>query len=282
LTPLNTFLRGVLDLTLLPFRSAPAWVSLTLYALVLAVLALLVYKRCSNQRAIEAAKRRMAASIFEIRLFNDDLRAILRAQGALLRENFRYLGLNLVPLVVMVALMLPLFAHLQFVYGYEGLPVGKPAVVTVALAEPALREGTSSSSRDRPRVALRAPEGVRVEQGPVWVAPRRELSWRLVGERPGRYEVALDLDGRETTKSLVIDGALTRRSPVRQRAGFWNQLLYPAEDPLPSGVGVASIRLDYPEHDVSLLGFHMHWSIAILILSLVIALALRKRFGVTF
>ena len=43
-----------------------------------------------------------------------------------------------------------------------------------------------------------------------------------------------------------------------------------------------SIRLDYPERDVSLLGFEMHWSIAILILSLVIALALRKRFGVTF
>jgi hypothetical protein len=277
LTPLNTFLRGVLDLTLLPFRTLTAWVSLTLYGLVLAVLALLVYKRCSNQPAIEAAKRRMAASIFEIRLFNDDLRAILRAQGSLLRDNVKYLGLNLVPLVVMVAFMLPLFAHLQFVYGYEGLPIGKPAVVTVELDEPALEH------TDRPAVALRAPEGLRVEAGPIWVQPRRELAWRVVGERAGRYEVALDLDGKETTKSVVVAaGGLTRRSPVRQEAGFWNQLLYPAEDPIPGGLGVAAIRLDYPERDVSLLGFEMHWSIAILILSLVIALALRKRFGVTF
>jgi uncharacterized membrane protein (DUF106 family) len=276
LTPLNTFLRGVLDLTLLPFRALPPWVSLTLYSLVLAVLALLVYKRCSNQRAIEAAKRRMAASIFEIRLFNDDLRAILRAQGSLLRDNLRYLGLNLVPLVVMVALMLPLFAHLQFVYGYEGFRVGRPAVVTVALNEPALLHS------DRPDVELRAPDGLRVEAGPVWVQPRRELVWRVVGERPGRYELALDLEGREATKSVVVESGLTRRSPIRQESGFWKQLLYPAEDPLPSGLGVASITLDYPERDVSLLGFGMHWSIAILILSLVIALLLRKRFGVTF
>jgi uncharacterized membrane protein (DUF106 family) len=275
-TAINSFLRGVLDLTLLPLRTAPAWVSLTLYAGVMAVLALLVYKRCSNQRAIEAAKRRMAASIFEIRLFNDDLRAILRAQGALLRDNLRYLGLNLVPLVVMLALMLPLFAHLQFVYGYEGLPVGKPAVVTVELGEPELRD------TDRPDVELRAPDGVRIEAGPLWLQPRRELSWRLVGERPGRYELALDLDGREATKSLVVASGLARRSPIRQQAGLWNQLLYPAEDPLPSGLGVDSISLAYPERDVSLLGFEMHWSIAILILSLVIALVLRKRFGVTF
>jgi hypothetical protein len=275
-TPLNTFLRGVLDLTLVPLRAAPAWVSLGVYGLVLAVLALLVYKRCSNQRAIEDVKRRMAASIFEIRLFNDDLRAILRAQGTLLRDNLKYLGLNLVPLVVMVALMLPLFAHLQFVYGYEGLPVGKPAVVTVKLDDRALHDG------NRPAVELRAPDGVRVETGPVWVKPRRELAWRLVGERPGRYELALDLEGSETTKSIVVASGLTRRSPVRQQPGLWKQLLYPAEDPLPRGLPVESIAIDYPERDVSLLGFEMHWSIAILILSLVIALALRKRFGVTF
>jgi hypothetical protein len=276
MTPLNSFLRGVLDLTLLPFRLAPAWVSLTLYALVLAVLALLVYKRCSNQPAIEAAKRRMAASIFEIRLFNDDLRAILRAQGSLLRDNMRYLGLNLVPLVVMVALMLPLFAHLQFVYGYEGMPVGKPAVMTVALAAGAALD------TEPPDVELSAPDGVRIEAGPLWIQPRQELSWRLVGDEPGRYELALDLEGREATKSLVVDSGLTRRSPVRQQSGFWNQLLYPAEDPLPSDLGLESIRLDYPERDVSLLGIEMHWSIAVLILSLVIALLLRKRFGVTF
>ena len=276
MTLLNTFLRGVLDITLLPLRALPAWVSLSLYGLVMAVLALLVYKRCSNQRAIEDVKRRMAASIFEIRLFNDDLRAILRAQGVLLRDNMKYLGLNLVPLVVMLALMLPLFAHLQFVYGYEGLPVGKPAVVTVKLDQEALGE------RGRPVVDLRVPDGVRVETGPVWVQNRRELAWRLVGDRPGRYELALDLDGSETTKSVVVANGLTRRSPVRQQPGVWKQLLYPAEDPLPRDLPVESITLDYPERDVSLLGIEMHWSIAILILSLVIALALRKRFGVTF
>jgi len=274
MTFLNSVLRSLVDLALMPFRSLPSFVSVAVVSLPFAILALLVYKRFSDQRAIEEVKARMAASFFEIRLFNDDLRTILAAQGNLLRQNLRYMGLNLKPLLVMLAPMFLLFAQLQFHYGYEGLAVGESTVLSVRLSPEA--------PTGRPEVALEAPPGVRIDSPPVWAPSRHELAWKLVGEAPGSYELALDLGGVRTTKNLVVSDQLTRRSPNRLEPGLLNQLLFPAEDPIPKGVPIEEMTIGYREAEVWLFGWHTHWSIVLLVLSVVFAFALRKRFGVTF
>ena len=71
-----------------------------------------------------------------------------------------------------------------------------------------------------------------------------------------------------------------RRSPFRIR-GFLNELLYPAEEPLPAG-GFESITVDYPEVDVGVLGYQTHWMIVFFVLSIVFAFILRGPMGVTF
>jgi hypothetical protein len=75
---------------------------------------------------------------------------------------------------------------------------------------------------------------------------------------------------------------VTRRSPNRLERNLGNQLLYPAEDPIPIGVPIEEMTVAYPDAEVWLLGWRTHWSIVLLILSVVFAFALRKRFGVTF
>ena len=93
----NAALRALFDALLLPFRSLPPIVGLLVVSLVVSIGMLLVFKRTSNQARLEAVKRQIHACLFEIRLFNDDLPAILRAQVEILRHNLRYLGLSLVP-----------------------------------------------------------------------------------------------------------------------------------------------------------------------------------------
>ena len=56
--------------------------------------------------------------------------------------------------------------------------------------------------------------------------------------------------------------------------------LNPVEAPLPAGAPVESIAIDYPDGDVSLLGWRMHWLVAFFILTLVFALALQRPLGV--
>ena len=70
---------------------------LAVVSLATAILMLLSFKRTSNQTRLAAVKRQIHAAIFEIRLFNDDLRAIFRAQREILRHNLTYLRLSLRP-----------------------------------------------------------------------------------------------------------------------------------------------------------------------------------------
>lgn len=261
----------------MPFRGAPAWVSLLLVSLLTAIFALLVYRRFSNQQALSRIKDRIAASFFEIRLFNDDLRAILRAQLDLLRNNGIYLLLNLKPMAWMLLPMLILMTQLQFHYGYRGLKIGEPSVVTVQFAGP-----ESPESEERPNAVLRSPPGLLIERGPIWVAAKQEEAWRLRPEQPGRYELELAFDDRVVTKTVVVSDRIERRSPVRHSGGFLQHLLYPAEEPIDPESGIVAIRIAYPDNSIELLGIDLHWIVWWLILTIILAFALRKRFGVTF
>lgn len=266
---LNAILRPLFDALLWPFRGLSPWWGLAVVSLATAVVALWVVKRTSNQGEIAAVKKRIQACLFEMRLFNDDFRAILRAQGEILRHNARYFLLSLAPLAWMIVPLFLVFAQLQFHYGYRGLEPGEPVLLRVELEE---------SVEARPEASLEVPDGVRVEAGPAWLPSEGEVVWRIAAERRGEFELTVRLAGETFTKSVCSSEVVVRRSPLRPKA-FFDQLFYPAEAPLPEGP-VAAIHLDYPEAGVSLLGWELPWWLAYLVLVLVFAFALRKRLGV--
>lgn len=284
---LNAALRAVFDVALRPFAALPPIVPVAVVALVSGIFALLVYRWTSNQPAIAAVKRRLFGHLLEVRLFNDDLRAVLAAQLRLLRENLTYLRLNLVPLLWMIVPFMLLIAQLQFHYGYEGLEVGEQTllIVDLAAAEPVAADGEEAAPR--PPIELEAPPGVAVETADVWVPSLRQVVWRLRADEPGRHELVVRVDGGAFTKSLFVadpEGAAqwVRRSPTRRRAAILDQLLYPAEPSLPRGGPIERIDVQYGTAAISFFGlFDVHWLIAFLILSLAFAFALRNRFGVT-
>ncbi|MXX76795.1 MAG: hypothetical protein F4210_09940 [Holophagales bacterium] len=281
---LNAALRAVFDVALRPFAALPPIVPVAVVALVSGIFALLVYRWTSNQPAIAAVKRRLFGHLLEVRLFNDDLRAVLAAQLRLLRENLTYLRLNLVPLLWMIVPFMLLIAQLQFHYGYEGLEVGERTLLVVDLA-PA--DAGVDQTAPRPPIELEAPAGVAVETAGVWVPSLRQVVWRLRADEPGRHELLVRADGGAFTKSLFVadpEGAAqwVRRSPTRRRAAILDQLLYPAEPSLPRGGPIERIDVQYGTAAISFFGlFDVHWLIAFLILSLAFAFALRNRFGVT-
>lgn len=273
---LNGLLRPVFDALLFPFRELPPWIGLLVVSLIAAIFVLLVYRRVSNQPAIERVKAQIAASFFEIRLFNDDMRAIARAQGDLLRNNLKYLALNLVPLAWLVVPFVLAIAQLQFHYGYEGLRPGEPTVLTVDLAQ----EG--SYDAPRPDVRLEAPQEIAVETEGVWIPSEAQMAWRITPLEEGAWDLVVDVGGELYAKSVDATDLVTRRSPQRLATGFFDQLLYPAEPPLPAEGPIEAVRLVYPEATVSILGIELHWLIWFFILSIVLAYALRKPFRVTF
>ena len=112
-------------------------VGLTVFSLVSGVAMLYVFKWTSDQEGIDLVKRKIYAGIFEIRLFNDDMRAIMSAQRDIFRYNLRYLRLSLRPLLFMIVPFVLIIAQLQLHYGYQGLAVDEPVIVKVTLVAPA-------------------------------------------------------------------------------------------------------------------------------------------------
>jgi hypothetical protein len=169
-----------------------------------------------------------------------------------------------------------LIAQLQFHYGYESLRVGQPAIVKATLR-------SAGDGGAKPAIRLEAPEaGVEVMEPAVWIPSLREMAWRIEPRAPGEYELRLANGSESVTKSVRVMGesdSVVKRSPLRVR-GFLEEILYPAEPPLPRGA-FESVAVTYPEADVDVFGIELHWMIVYFVLSIAFAFLLRGTFKVT-
>ena len=280
---INRFFTAIFDLLLRPFEGmSPLW-SLVPLGIVFTVFALYVFKWTSNQKALDRVKARIHAGIFEIRLWNDDLRSIARSQLDVFVQVLKQLALTIVPLLWMLIPFAIVIPQLQFRYGYSGLAPGESTLLEVKVRA---EDGKELPDPRRPKPALRleAPQGVEVQTEGLWIPLENEMVWRLAGREAGSYELKfVDDSGFETTKSLVVSDRVVRRSPIKVSAGDWlGQIAYPAETPVPKNGPIESIELAYPEADVDFFGWRTHWLIAFLVLTIVFAFALRGPLGVTF
>jgi hypothetical protein len=271
LASLNAALTWLFDLLAAPAISAAPLTTLILLSAATGFVMLWVVGRTSNQAGIAAAKRRIQAGLFEIRLFNDNLGAVLRALGRVLWQNVRYLGYSLVPLAWVALPLTLVIAQLQAFYGYGGLAAGQPALLTLRMSDPHTATGTMS---------LDADQAIRVETAAVMLPGSGEVLWRIVPTEPGDYTLVANVSGTPLPKSLHVSGGAARRSPYRVGTGLLDLLLYPSEPPLPAGP-VQEIALGYPEAGLNVLGWRIHWLIVYIAVSMATAFGFAKRFGVT-
>ncbi len=256
----------------------PPLVSLVLVSLVTAVVMLFVVARTSDQPRMATTKRAMHAGLFEIRLFNDDLVAMLRAVGDLLWQNARYLRLSLVPLLWMAIPLVIVIAQLQAFYGYAGLVPGEAVLLKAQMDSAA---GAVSSPGATPAPVLEAPPEIRVDTGAVQLAGSNEVLWRIVPLSAGDFTVTVRAGDHASTKTVHVSDTIARRSPLRVSHGLLDLLLYPSEPPLDASGPIQSISLTYPEPGLDVLGFRVHWLIVFMVVSMAGAFGLAKRLGVT-
>jgi len=280
MSSIDAVLRALVDGLLFPFRTMPPLVGLVVVSVLASMGMLLVYKATSNQRKLAAVKDQITAGLFEIRLFNDDLRALFRSQFEILRNNFTYLGLSLVPMVWLIVPFVLVVAQLHHHYAFGGLEPGKRVLFEVALVDdwstkvPAGEEG-------RPPLSLEVPDGLTADSPPVWIPSLNEVTWRLTPEREGTYAIGVRVGGESYEKSIEVTDRVVRRAPTRFAADFWKLLLYPAESPLPADGALRAVSVGYPPAVIDVFGVHVDWLVAFLVLSIAFAFGLRNRFGVT-
>ncbi len=275
---INDLLRPLFDLLQAPLAGMSAFFGVLVWSIPVGVFALWVFGKTSNQKRIAEVKRRIFAGLFEIRLFNDDLRAIMRAQWEILGHVLHYQALALKPMIFILPPLVLVMVQLHQFYGFRGLQPGDQALMTVQL------DPTTATGASRPDIGLDLPDGLRVVTGPVWVPSLAQISWELGVDAEGDYDLEIAVDGEKAAKSLRATSRLVRLSPERPSRTFMDQLEWPSEQPLEDGSAIRSIVLGYPEGAIAFLGWEFEWAFAwmvvFFVLTMVIAFLLRKPMGV--
>jgi hypothetical protein len=284
---INSAIGALIDALLQPFQAWPL-AGLTVVSLLVSLALLAAFKVTSNQRALADAKRRMQANLFELRLFQDDPRLVLRVVGDLLRQQVVYLRYAFVPLLWVALPLAILAAHLQARYGYDGLRPGHAALVTVRMKATTGATGAQGQGQAvRPDITLDAPSGLRVETPGVWAAPLRETAWRISAERDGDFDLRISSDAMgaagttaAVTKRVRVTPLIVAQPTTRPSPSIWDQLWTPVEAPLPDDSSIEAIDITYPERAIRVFGFPLHWLAVFIVLSTLFAFLFRPVFKV--
>jgi hypothetical protein len=260
----------IVSTILAPFGGHDPLISLAPLSLLAGIGMLLVIRRTSNPAAIGKVKNRLMAHLYEMRLFADEPVLVWKAQWGLLKGNVRYLGMMLLPVVVLTIPMILLLAQLDCFYGYLPLQPGQEAIVTVELKD----------APGGPSPVLRAPEGIAVETDGVRLEDGRQISWRIraTSSLAGKLQIVFP---DETLEKSVDAGSGPRYVSDRRVSSIFDAVWHPAEGLLPPGP-VEWIELRYPKATVRVLGLDLHWLVWFVVFSMIAALALKRRFRVTF
>jgi hypothetical protein len=268
----NAVASRLFDVVLAPFGHRQAWFDLLVWPVLAGVVALLVYKRISNQSGIARAKNGIAVHLLEVRLFRDDLVGVLVSTAKALGQNALYLLHNVVPMVVMFIPMMAIVVQLVSHYALAPVPVGSVELLTVRL-DPAAVTVKPTDLR------LELPDGMALDAPPVRTADG-EVVWRVRAVAEGDHVLEIHAGDQVIEKRVAVGGA-PRKVPV-MRTKSWEALLYPAEAGLPAASPLYSITLPYPDRK---LAFFPSGESGILIWFFVASLAagvlLKGRFGVT-
>lgn len=251
------------------FGWAHPLVGLAVLSVLAGIAMLWLFARVSNQAAVAATKRRVYAHLLELRLFVDEPAMMWRAQGQLMAANLRYLGLMLVPALVIAVPMVVLLVRMEAYYGRAPLPVGSDAIVTL--------ETLGAMDPNSPAPKMEAPAGIAVETPAVRIAGERQISWRIraLGRVSGELKFELP---QGTVGKRIEAGSGFRMVAGRRTHSMVSALWYPDEPRLASAA--AWIDVEYPSAEIEFLGLRWHWLVWFTIISMAAALLFKKRFGV--
>ncbi len=264
--------RQVAEALLWPFDILPRRLGLLVFSVVSGLLMLLVVGKATPQARLKHAREQMSSAIYELRIFLDNPRRIFVAQGRLVLWSLNYLAYLLPAFALLLPVLALLFAPLEIRYGLTPLSPGTDALVRVDLRAP-LAAAEQATVEGGTAVRLVAP--------PVLVADERVLYLRLGILEKGLHRVRISAPGWQVEKILSAEGGGDRPVSAERRAGLGQLFALGNEPPLPSDGPVAAVVVTHLEREQSWAGIEMPWWIFWLLVATVVALAFKKRFGVT-
>ena len=278
-------LNAVFDVFDLAFGWAGPFAVVTIVSGLVGVLFILAFPHVSSQAGIKAVKGRISYNLVSIRLFQDDFPTVMRSLGSTLVWNFTYLGLNILPMVVLAAPFMIVWFQLNALYAYQPVDAGKEQMVVIELNE---------TVSDPSAIEVLVPEGGVLNQR-VNLGKRSSadgtldptLLLRYTPQTAGSQELVLSYAGEEVAKTIEVETDPRRLARIRTSdplggfAAAKDPIVYFGDKVLPPSSFVRSITVDYA---VAPLGFMDGGEISIMlwfvVVSMVVGFGLKGPLGV--
>ena len=225
-------LHALVEALLRPLDGLVPWVSLAILAVPTAIVILLIVRRTSPQRRIARARAQMAAAIFEMRLYLDHPRQLLRAQARLVGWCVMYVAYLIPSLIVMAGPLGLLYVHLEIRHGLAPFSAPDTAVVRVEVADDvALRD-----------IVVEVPPSLAVTAR-VHAEDEHALYARIAIRERGHYAIVIRSDDTRVVTPLEAhpDVAVVTRE---RRAGV--SQLWALGTGAPLSGAIRSITIPYP------------------------------------
>ena len=268
---INVVLTPIFDVICWPFRALPPIWALTVISFAAGIFLVWLFGKTSDQDRIRKIRDRIRGNLLGVRLFQHDIGVVLKLQGRIFGDTFRFMGLALIPMLIMIVPVVMIMTHLNLRFAVRPLEAGESVLVKALVRDVAALDH---------QIALDVPDGVTVETPPVRIPSTREIAWRLRVDHPGDHALVVHV-GDETLEKRLVGG--TRWGPVVQRRtgrGLVGTLLYPGEPPIATGHSIEAVEIIYPPLELRMLGLDVDWLIAFLVLSMVFGFAFKGVLGV--
>ncbi len=267
---INGLLVQLFDILLWPFRStAPIWGLIVISALS-GLLMLWIFGRVSRQQAIRSIRDRIRGNILGVRLYQHDVRVVLKLQVTIMRDILTYVTHAFLPTLVLMIPVILILAQLNLRFALSPLRPDATALVKVTLQD--------AAALDAP-IHLDVPDGLVVETPAVRIPSQREVAWRIRAEQPGQYALNVDVGGREVEKKVWVGEDWGAVTGLRAHS-LITALLYPGEPLLAPSDEIALIEVQYSPLPLALFGWPVHWLAVFLVLSLLTGFAFKRTLGV--
>jgi hypothetical protein len=230
----------------------------------------IVFRYASDQKAIGRAKDRLKAHLLAVRLFQDQLPVVMRAYGKILRGTGIYLRLAFTPFLIAIVPITFLIVQLDRYFGWMPLQPAQSFLVEARIDDPAALD----------EAGLQLPPGLASSAPAVHVPGDKQIVWRVVAQREGRYDVDVTAAGQTVSKQVVVSPGLARISPVRLRGNFWERMFTSGEPALADNSPVQSIAIAYPPRVIGFAWMEWNWIVLFFVVSLIAGFIFKSVLGI--
>jgi hypothetical protein len=239
-------------------------------AMAIGLLMVIVFRYTSDQKAIGRAKDRLKAHLLEVRLFQDQLPVVMRAYGRILRGTGSYLRLAFTPFLVAILPITFLIIQLDRYLGWMPLRPAQTFLVEARVEDPAAAN----------QIELQLPPELVRSAPAVHIPADKQVVWRLVAHREGRYDIRVAAAGQAVSKQVVVSDGLARVSPVRLQGNFWERVFRSGEPALGDNSPVQSIAIGYPPRAIHFAGMEWNWIMLFFVVSLLAGFIAKSVLGI--